>query len=75
MSFQAYLDTVQSKTGMDAARLKDAADAKGFSEGGVLKPETKNAQVLEWAKGEFGLGHGHAQAIWALLKGIRKPGD
>jgi hypothetical protein len=75
MSFQAYLDTIESKTGLDAAGLKAAADAKGYSEGGRLKPGVKAGQVTDWLKGEYGLGHGHAMAVYALLSGKRGPGD
>ena len=75
MSFQAYLDTIQTKTGLDAEGLKVAADAAGLSVGGALKPGVKAGQVVDWGKGELGLGHGHAMAIYALLSGKRKPGD
>ncbi|MBN9320341.1 MAG: hypothetical protein BGN86_05850 [Caulobacterales bacterium 68-7] len=75
MSFQAYLDTIQAKTGLDADGLKAAADALGLSEGGKLKPDVKAGQVVEWGKGTLGLGHGHSMAIYALLTGKRGPGD
>ncbi|TCS12125.1 DUF4287 domain-containing protein [Caulobacter sp. BK020] len=75
MSFQAYLDTIQARTGLDAQALAAAADAAGLSEGGQLKPGIKAGQVVDWGKGALGLGHGHAMAIYALLSGKRKPGD
>jgi hypothetical protein len=75
MSFQAYLDTIQAKTGLDAQALKAAADAAGLSEDGALKPGVKAGQVVAWGKGDLGLGHGHAMAIYALLSGQRGPGD
>jgi hypothetical protein len=75
MSFQAYLDTIETKTGHDADALKRAADTMGLSEGGALKPGVKAGQVVEWAKADLGLGHGHAMAIYALLSGKKKPGD
>jgi hypothetical protein len=29
----------------------------------------KATQITDWLKADFGLGHGHAMAIFALLKG------
>lgn len=75
MSFQAYLDTIQAKTGLDAGALKTEADAAGLSANGVLKPEVKAGQVVAWAKDRLALGHGHSMAIYALLSGKRQPGD
>jgi hypothetical protein len=75
MSFQAYLDTIQAKTGLDADALKAAADTAGLSDGGRLRPAVKAGQVADWGKGTLGLGHGHAMAIYALLSGKRGPGD
>lgn len=75
MSFQAYLDTIKQKTGLGPDELKALADKQGFSEDGRLKPDTKAGQIVEWLGAEFGLGRGHAMAIYALLKGHKKPGD
>ncbi|SFU49792.1 protein of unknown function [Polaromonas sp. YR568] len=69
MTFQAYIDNIQAKTGKSAADFKKLADQKGFSSKGKLKPEVKAGQVVAWLKEEFELGHGHAMAIVALLKG------
>lgn len=57
MSFQAYLDTIEKKTGMTPRQLLEAAQEKGFG------PETKATPIVEWLKEEHGLGRGHAMAI------------
>jgi hypothetical protein len=75
MSFQAYLDTIEAKTGKNADDLKALADARGLSEGGKLRPGVKAGEVTDWMKNEYGLGHGHAMAVYALLSGKKKPGD
>lgn len=69
MSFQAYLDNIQAKTRKSPEELKSLADDKGFLEGGQLKSDVKAGQIVDWLKTDFGLGHGHAMAIYAYLKG------
>jgi hypothetical protein len=69
MSFQAYLDNIQTKTGKSPDDLKSLATEKGFLENGKLKPGVKAGQIVQWLKDDFDLGHGHAMAIYALFKG------
>lgn len=71
MSFQAYLNTIKSKTGKDPDDFRKMAEEKGFSQDGQLKPGIKAGEIVDWLKNEFGLGHGHAMAIYALLKGMK----
>ncbi len=66
MSFQAYLDNVAAKTGKSADDFAALATAKG-----LLDPGVKASAVTDWLKADFGLGHGHAMAIYAFLKGKR----
>lgn len=64
MSFQAYLDKVETQTGLTPRQFIELARARGFDEG------TKSTVVLTWLKQEYGLGHGHAQAMThVILKG------
>jgi Domain of unknown function (DUF4287) len=72
MSFQAYLDNIQTKTGKSPDDFKKLADKKGFAVKGKLKPGTKAGDIVKWLKEDFELGHGHSMAIYALLKGIKK---
>lgn len=69
MSFQAYLDNVQAKTGKSPEDLKKLANEKGFLENGTLKPGVKAGQIVDWLKKDFDLGHGHSMAIFAYFKG------
>ena len=69
MSFQAYLDNIQAKTGKTPADFKTLAQAKGFATTDGIAPGVKATQITDWLKAEFDLGHGHAMAIFALLKG------
>ena len=71
MSFQGYLKTIKSKTGKGPADLRQLAEKKGFTEKGELKSTVKAAEIVKWLKDDFDLGHGHAMAIYALLKGIK----
>ncbi len=72
MSFKAYLDNVEAKTGKSAEQLKEIATEKGFVENGKLKAAVKAGEILDWLKTDFELGHGHAMSIYAYLKGKRE---
>ena len=71
MSFQAYLNTIKSKTGKSPEDFRKLAEEKGFSQDGELRPGIKASEIVDWLKYDFDLGHGHAMAIYALLKGIK----
>ena len=75
MSFQAYLDNIQAKTGKSPEDFRAYAAAQGYTESGALKPSVKAGTIVADLKRDFGLGHGHAMAIYALLKGIKAAGD
>lgn len=66
MSFQAYLDTVETKTGLTPRQIVDAAAAQG------LGPASRPMAVVAWLKETYGIGHGHAQAMaHVIVKGDR----
>ncbi|CAN7554616.1 DUF4287 domain-containing protein [Phenylobacterium sp. LjRoot219] len=75
MSFQAYLDNIQTKTGLTPEQFHALAAAKGFTDAGGLRPGVKAGEILAWLSQEFDLGRGHGMAIVALLKGAKTPGD
>lgn len=63
MSFQAYLDTIEDKTGLTPRQLIDIAHSKGFGD-----PDTKAGVILEWLKADYGLGRGHGMALVHVIK-------
>ena len=63
MSFQAYLDNIKAKTGNTPEDFKAIARKKG-----LLKPGVKAGQIVAWLNEDFGLGRGHAMAIYRVLK-------
>lgn len=71
MSFQAYLDNIQSKTGQSPDALQAQAIDKGLADASGLAPGVKAGAVIDWLKSEYALGHGHAMAIVAWIKGKR----
>lgn len=62
MSFQAYLDKIEVKTGKTPQQLLDEAKIKGFDE------STKASEVLTWLKDEYELGRGHGMALFHVIK-------
>jgi hypothetical protein len=54
MTFKAYIDNIRAKTGKDPEDFVAEAKKLGL---------TKYGELLKWLKSDFGLGHGHAQAI------------
>jgi hypothetical protein len=71
MSFQTYLTNIQQKTGKSPDDFRTLAEEKGFTRGGKLAPGVKAGAIVSWLKEDFKLGHGHAMAIVALLKGMK----
>lgn len=57
MSFQAYLDNVEAKTGLTPREFIALASAKGFG------PGTKAGEIVAWLADDYGLGRGHAMAL------------
>lgn len=69
MSFQAYLDNVETKTGKTPNEFIALAKEKGFG------PDTKAGEIASWLKEDFGLGHGHAMAMVHVINNGPKIGD
>ena len=63
MSFQAYLDKIEEKTGLTPRQLLELAHEKGLD-----APETKAGAVADWLKADYDLGRGHAMALFHVIK-------
>lgn len=70
MSFQAYLDNIEAKTGKTPTQLIALAKKKGFD-----SQDTKAGDVVAWLKEDFGLGRGHAMALVYVLRNGATIGD
>ena len=71
MTFQAYIDNIKATTGKSPAAFKQLASDKGWIESGKLRAGVKASEVIAWLSAEHALGHGHAMAIVATLKGVK----
>lgn len=70
MSFQAYLDNIEAKTGKSPDQFRRWGKDKGFSTGSGLAAGVEAGAIVAALKEEFGLGH--AMAIVALLKSAKQ---
>ena len=70
MSFQAYLDNIEEKTGKTPNEFIAMAKEKGFD-----KPGTKAGEIINWLKEDYGLGRGHAMALVYIIKNGPKISD
>ena len=57
MSFQAYLDNIETKTGLTPRQFIELASEKGFG------PGTKATPILEWLKADYDLSRGYGMAL------------
>lgn len=55
---EAYLANVKAKTGKTPEDFKVLAAEKGL---------TKHGDIVAWLKSDFGLGHGHANAVTHMI--------
>lgn len=72
MSFQAYIENIKIKTGKTPEDFKQLGEEKGYLQNGQLVKTVKATEITSWLKEDFGLGHGHAMAIYATFKGKTK---
>ena len=63
MSFQAYLDNIEEKTGLTPRQFIALAHEKGLDD-----PATKASAIVDWLREEYDLGRGHAMALVYVIK-------
>jgi Domain of unknown function (DUF4287) len=63
MTFQAYLDNIEAKTGITPGEFAVLAAQKGLS-----GPDVKAGAIVAWLREEYGLGHGHSMALVRVIK-------
>ena len=63
MSFQAYLDNIETKTGKSPEEFVQMAHEKGLDEPGI-----KAGEIVSWLAQDYKLGRGHAMAIVHVIK-------
>lgn len=63
MSFQAYLDNIEQKTGVTPRQFIGLAKDRGLD-----APDVKAGQILDWLKADYGLGRGHGMALVHVIK-------
>ncbi len=69
MSFQAYLDNAEKKTGRTPQEIVDLAHAQGFG------ADTTAGDILTWLAADLGLGRGHGMALVHVIKNGPEIGD
>jgi Domain of unknown function (DUF4287) len=66
MTFKAYMDNIEAKTGKTSGDFWKLANKKGFVKRG--KVVAKHADLLAWLKSDIGLGHVRANFIILYLR-------
>lgn len=63
MSFQAYLDNIEQKTGLTPRQFMSLAHERGLDQ-----PAVKAGEIVDWLKQDYGLGRGHDMALVHVIK-------
>ena len=63
MSFQAYLDNIEEKTGKTPREFIVLAHERGYDDAA-----TKAGVIVDWLKTDYALGRGHAMALVHVIK-------
>ncbi|MEO3763174.1 DUF4287 domain-containing protein [Streptomyces sp. B8F3] len=63
MSFPAYPDTIEDRTGLTPRQFVELARERGFDD-----PAAKAGPILAWLTEDYGLGRGHGMALVRVIK-------
>jgi hypothetical protein len=63
MTFQAYLDNIEDKTGLTPRQFIALAHEKGLD-----APGTKAGAIVSWLADDYELGRGHAMALVHVIQ-------
>ena len=63
MSFQAYLDNIEEKTGLTPRQFVELAARRA-----TTTPSVKAGVIVDWLKDDYDLGRGHAMALVHVIK-------
>ena len=74
MPHQAYLDTIEARTGQTPDDFRAYAVWQGYLDKGAMKPGIAIGTVIADLKRDFGLGATHAMAVYALMRGFTPDG-
>lgn len=66
MPFQAYLDSIEPRTGLTPRQLIEAARERGFD-----RPDVEPDEIAAWLKDDYDLGRRYATAIVHALSTTR----
>jgi len=66
MTFKAYMNNIQAKTGKTPDDFWRLANEKGFIKDGKIV--AKHAEMLKWLKSEVGLGHVYANFMILYMR-------
>ncbi len=66
MTYRAYMDNIEAKTGKSPEDFWILANKLGFIKEG--KVVTTHAHLLKWLKSDIGLGHVHANMVIMYLR-------
>jgi len=63
VSFQAYLDNIEDKTGLTPRQFIALAHERGLED-----PAVKAGAIVDWLKKDYDLGRGHSMALVHVIK-------